>query len=99
MKTKIAIGVLVLIVLLQSGIIYSDKQVIRMMAEDHADRHAAQERMEGYERCVAPVDEAHFVNHSNVADWQRARQGCRDFWLQDGRDNMPKASEDRNVRQ
>jgi hypothetical protein len=49
MWSKIIIAILVLIVLCQFVVIRSDKQIIRTMAQDHADRHEAQERIEGYE--------------------------------------------------
>jgi hypothetical protein len=63
-------------------VIRSDKQIILTMAR--ADRHEAQERIEGYERCITSLDEAHFANHSDETVWQKARQGCRDFWFQGG---------------
>jgi hypothetical protein len=83
MKSKIVTAVLALIVLFQFAVIYSDKQIIRKMAQDHVDQQV-RERIEGYDRCVAPLDEAHFTNHSDQAIWLKARQGCRDFWFQSG---------------
>ena len=83
MKSKIVTAVLALIVLVQFAVIYSDKQIIRKMAQDHVDQQV-RERIEGYDRCVAPLDEAHFTDHSDQAIWPKARQGCRDFWFQAG---------------
>ena len=89
MKSKIVTAVLALIVLFQFAVIYSDKQIIRKMAQEHVDQQV-RERIEGYERCIAPLDEAHFVNHSAEADWLKARQGCRDFWFHGGSGEMRK---------
>lgn len=50
MKSKIVIALLALIVLFQYVVTYSDKQIIRKMAQDHADSHETQEIMDGYER-------------------------------------------------
>jgi hypothetical protein len=80
MNSKTIIALLIVVVMYQSAVIYRDKQIIRMMAQDHAER----ERFEGYERCIAPIDEARFANRSDEADWLKARQGCRDFWFKGG---------------
>ena len=83
MKSKIIIALLALIVLFQATVIYNDRQVIRKMAQEHVDQQV-RERIEGYDRCVAPLDEAHFTNHSDQVIWLKARQGCCDFWFQGG---------------
>jgi hypothetical protein len=83
MKSKILIAILVLVVLGQFIVIRSDKQIIRKMTHDHAN-HETQAVMDGYERCISSLDEAHFANHSDNAGWLKARQGCRDFWFQGG---------------
>jgi hypothetical protein len=83
MKTKIIIALLSLIVLFQATVIYNDKQVIRKMAQDHADKQT-REMMEGYERCTAANDESHQNEISAGRDgkesddiWLRARAYCR----------------------
>ena len=49
--------------------------------EDIKKAAELKERMEGYERCIASLDEAHFMNHGSDEIWQTARQGCREFWF------------------
>ncbi len=61
----------------------------RYSEHKHAIEQAQRERFEGYERCVAPLNEAYgrSATHTpeETATDQKARAACRDFWFR----NMP----------
>ena len=61
-------------------------------AEHRAAVQAEQrQRFEGYERCTLALDQAHFSNHTDEQAWLKARDGCREFWL-DGRERRSDSS-------
>jgi hypothetical protein len=46
-----------------------------------AEARALRESFEGYERCTASLDAAHFANHTDERDWLKARDDCRKIWF------------------
>jgi predicted negative regulator of RcsB-dependent stress response len=61
---------------------------------DRQQQNEAHERFEGYDRCVAPLDESLAYNamapnwnrespeaKETLRRWQKARDGCRDFYF------------------
>jgi hypothetical protein len=91
MKTKIIIALLSLIVLFQATVIYNDKQVIRKMAQDHADKQT-REMMEGYERCTAANDES----HQNEISAGRDGKESDDIWVNLG-ESLQQVEKDLNA--
>jgi hypothetical protein len=60
----------------------------RYAEHKHAIEQERRERFEGYERCVAPLNEAYGAGPHTPEETkinQEARAACRDFWFK----NMP----------
>jgi hypothetical protein len=57
----------------------------RYIEHKHALEQRQREMFEGYERCVAPLNEALGrpgpVSQEDIAIDQKARAACRDFWF------------------
>lgn len=55
----------------------------------NAREREMRERIEGYERCVEPLNQNYPVGANNTPDAvaanQKARKGCRDFWFGSGK--------------
>jgi hypothetical protein len=71
-----------IVILLAAGIWAYTNHEKRILAEKQAAEW--RERLAGYERCVASLDENHIGVHDpeGIAVWLKARQGCREFWFQ-----------------